>query len=962
MTASLRIRSFGLIAFAAAALAGPLVGTADAVPPATRTPPLDISGGAVQNDTLDANTGTWDNTPTSTTDQWYDCPDNAISVSCTPVSSNGTGTSYVLTAQDVGKWVYMSEFASNADGPSPTENSSLIGPIAAPVPDAPINSTRPSITGTTTSGQLLTEGGDAWTGSPTSKTWQWLRCTTSCTSITTNGNAQTYTLTDADVGATIKVQMTASNSNPTPSAPATSDPTATIVGVTPTNVNKPAITGTTTDGSVLTESGDTWNGGPTTFTYQWLRCTTTCTSITTNGNAKTYTLQDADVGATIEVQMTASNSNPTPSAAATSNPTAAIVGATPTIVTSPTISGTPALGQVLTETGDTWTGSPTTFTYQWLRCTTTCTSITTNGTAKTYTLVAADVGDTIEVQMTAGYSNPTRSAIVTSAPTTAVVPPPPSIVAAPTISGTAQVGNALTEGAARWGTTWPPTSTPVQWYRCDSNNLNCVAIAAPAGIAKTYTLTNADVGATMQVTETATNAGGSTTNYSGFSGAVTNAQKIVPVPNVVGGSTPAISGSAQLGRTLTGSGAQFDSNPGTFNYQWLRCNALGCVLIPGETGLTYTPTSADIGDSIAFAESASNSGGTSATVQSARTDTITAPSTTALQSNSAAPFAGQTVTLIATVTSAAGSVKPAGTVDFRDGGTAVPGCTGLPLGSSAPTAVCQTSFPASVANVTAAYSAAPGTFITGSTSSPTTLIVGRALTSVTVAASGHVSLGAKTTYTATVHPPAGSSLTPTGRVTFTDSGKTIKGCGSKALAAHKAPCSIKYLGLKQHRISARYSGDANFAPSASITSHVLVQPQAPSGFVAVFMSWSFNFTLHATRIAQLDATGLSVGIHIAVTCSGGGCPFASRAMTVSAHGKCGKPAKRGCVAAPSFNLASIFHRARLHVGTRVAVAVTHRGWVGKYYRFTIRKGRKPAIDVSCLAVNGTRPGVGCSAR
>jgi hypothetical protein len=320
------------------------------------------------------------------------------------------------------------------------------------------------------------------------------------------------------------------------------------------------------------------------------------------------------------------------------------------------------------------------------------------------------------------------------------------------------------------------------------------------------------------------------------------------------------------------------------------------------------------------------------------------------------------VTLIATVTSAAGSVKPAGTVDFHSGGAAIPGCTGLTLGNPAPTAVCQTSFPASVANVSAVYSAAQGTFITGSTSSPTTLVVGRAETSVTLAASAHVSLGNKTTYTATVHPPAGSTLTPTGRVTFTDAGKSIKGCGAKALGAHGAPCSVKYLGLKQHRIAARYGGDANFAPSASLTSHVVVQPQAPSGFVAVFMNWSFKFSLRATRIALLDATGLSAGTHITMTCHGAGCPFVHRTMTVSARGKCGKTAKKGCVAAPSFNLASIFRRARLHVGTQIAVAVTHRGWVGKYYRFTIRKGRKPAIDVSCLAVNGTRPGVGCSAR
>ena len=295
---------------------------------------------------------------------------------------------------------------------------------------------------------------------------------------------------------------------------------------------------------------------------------------------------------------------------------------------------------------------------------------------------------------------------------------------------------------------------------------------------------------------------------------------------------------------------------------------------------------------------------------------------------------------------------------------AIPGCTGLALGNAAPTAVCQASFPASVANVTAAYSATPGTFITGSTSSPTTLTVGRAATTVTVATSAHATLGAKTTYTATVHPPAGSSLTPTGRVTFTDGGKSIKGCGSKALAAHKAPCSVKYVGIKQHRIAARYSGDANFAPSASITSHVLVQPKAPSGVVSVFMNWTFGYTPHTTRVTSLTASGLSKGIHITVTCAGGGCPFAHRTLAVPASGKCGKhkTVSSGCLAARSANLTPIFRGAHMHLGTKLIVAITHQNWVGKYYRFTVRASHLPTLLESCLAVNGTRPGVGCSAR
>jgi hypothetical protein len=708
-----------------------------------------------------------------------------------------------------------------------------------------------------------------------------------------------------------------------------------------------------------------WDNTPTTIVDQWYDCPTnavaSCTAVSANGTPTSYTLGTSDpVGDYVYLAETASNADG--SATQNSNLIGPIVSVP---VNSggaglPSISGSTVTGQTLTADPGSWSNSPTSYSYQWQRCTTSCANVGVASATNTYPVTASDSGDTIDVVVTATNGAGT-SAPATSAATPVVVPPAPGFVAAPTISGTTQSGQTLTEGAAKWSNT--PTSTAIQWYRCDSNNLNCVAIAAPAGIANTYTLTDTDVGATMQVAETASNAGGSNTNYSGFTAPVTNAQQIVPKPNVVSGSAPAIAGNAQLGRTLTGSGAQFDGNPGTFGYQWQRCDALGCAAIPGATGLKYTPTSADVGDSLVLTETATNSGGTSDAVQSAQTDTITAPSTTTLQTNTTAPFAGQTVTLIATVTTAAGSVEPAGTVSFDSGGAAIPGCTGLTLGNQAPTAVCQASFPASVANVSAAYSAASGTFITGSTSSPTTLIVGRGATSVTVAASAHVSLGAKTTYAATVQPPAGSSLTPTGQVTFTDGGKTIKGCRSRVLAAQKAPCSVKYLGLKQHRISARYSGDANFAPSASITSHVLVQPQAPSGVVTASMYWSFGYSLHATRINSLTATGLSAGMRIALTCHGGGCPFSTRAITVVAHGKCSKAAKkRGCVAAPSFNLTSMFHGSHLDVGAQLTIAVTHRAWIGKYYRFTIRAGRKPTTALSCLAVNGTRPGVGCSAR
>lgn len=75
----------------------------------------------------------------------------------------------------------------------------------------------------------------------------------------------------------------------------------------------------------------------------------------------------------------------------------------------PAISGTLAIGQVLSTTDGTWTGSPTSYAYQWKR----------NGTdiggatANTYTLTASDPGTTITVTVTA--TNAAGSASATSA-------------------------------------------------------------------------------------------------------------------------------------------------------------------------------------------------------------------------------------------------------------------------------------------------------------------------------------------------------------------------------------------------------------------------------------------------------------------------------------------------------------------------------------------------------------------
>lgn len=95
----------------------------------------------------------------------------------------------------------------------------------------------------------------------------------------------------------------------------------------------------------------------------------------------------------------------------------------------------------------------------------------------------------------------------------------PAASAPPSVSGTAQVGQALTSSTGSWTGT-APINYAYHWLRCDAAGGSCSAIAGAT--AQSYSLTNTDTGSTLRSQVTATNAAGAASSESAPTAAVTS--------------------------------------------------------------------------------------------------------------------------------------------------------------------------------------------------------------------------------------------------------------------------------------------------------------------------------------------------------------------------------------------------------------------------------------------------------
>jgi serine protease AprX len=143
----------------------------------------------------------------------------------------------------------------------------------------------------------------------------------------------------------------------------------------------------------------------------------------------------------------------------------------------------------------------------------------------------------------------------------------PTNTGAPSITGTAEAGAALTAEPGAWSGT-PPLAYSFQWQRCATTGAGCQDIAAATGA--TYVLEAADANSVVRVVVSATGSEGSAIAWSAPTAVVAAAG--APVVPPVSAADPQVSGLEEPGQVLTATpGAWTGGGDLSYAYQWQRC-------------------------------------------------------------------------------------------------------------------------------------------------------------------------------------------------------------------------------------------------------------------------------------------------------------------------------------------------------------------------------------------------------
>ena len=532
-------------------------------------------------------------------------------------------------------------FTTGMDGvPAVTNNSTVTNTPATGAP---------TITGTAQVGQTLTAGTtaimDANGLTSVSYAYQWIRVATDNTETNiASATASTYTLVDADLGTTIKVKVSFTDDASTAET-LTSAATAAVTAAPNTLPSASNGTVTTNEDTAYTfiasefnfsdADGDTLSNvrivtlpasGKGTLALSDTPVTANQVVAATNIGTLAYT-PPANANGTGYASFTFKVSDGTAESAAdyTMTITVTAVNDAPTVANAiPDQSATAGTAFSYAFPDTTFTDADTgdTLSYTATKADDTALPTWLSFAASTRTFSgtpqAADTG-TVSVKVTASDGNGGSVSdefdiIVSAAANTPAT-------GAPTITGTAQVGQTLTAvtTAIMDANGLTSVSYAYQWIRVATDNTETNIASATAS---TYTLVAADLGTTIKVKVIFTD---DASNPETLTSTATAA--VAAAANTPATGAPAITGAAQVGQTLTaGTTAIMDADGLTsvsYTYQWIRVDGTDAD-ISGATSITYTLVGADLGTTIKVKVSFTDDASNAETLTSAATAAVAA--------------------------------------------------------------------------------------------------------------------------------------------------------------------------------------------------------------------------------------------------------------------------------------------------------------------------------------------------
>ena len=565
--------------------------------------------------------------------------------------TGATDSTYTLVAADEGNTIKVrvsfTDDAANAEKSISAETDTVSFAVQQQIANSPATGA-PSISGTAQVGETLTADtsgiadADGLTSVTYSYMWTRIDGSSDTRHISTGGHPA-YTLAADDEGKTIKVQVSFTDDAANAEF-LTSGATATVEAA-PNNsaTGAPTITGTAQVGETLTAdtSGIADADGLTnfTFSYQWVRNDGSSDTDITGATGSTYTLVEADKDKAIKVRvsLTSTVTEPIGSAAQQQIANSPATGA-------PGITGTAQVGETLTADtsgiADADGLTNVTYNFQWIGNDGSSDTDIAGATNATYTLVAADEGKTIKVRVSftddaANAESQTSAATATVSYAIQQQIANNPATGTPTITGTAQVGETLTADTTGIADADGVSGAifTYQWVANDGTSDTDITGATNS----TYTPVAADEGKTIKVrvsfTDDAANAESLT---SGATAAVDAA------PNSATTGAPSISGTAQVGETLTADTSGIADSDGlanvSYSYQWIRNDGSSDTDITSATDSTYSLVDADQGKTIKVKVTFTDDAGNEEALTSTATASVAAtllPLTVSLENNPA---------------------------------------------------------------------------------------------------------------------------------------------------------------------------------------------------------------------------------------------------------------------------------------------------------------------------------------